>query len=211
MSHRTPSLTIVRFPPLTITPQVRRLQAVAALPAQRAPAIPKDPPPGWPASAAKGGGGSRGGGPAAALQLHLAWSVSPNPPGPPASLSGCSFSAAFGEATAVVGRGPRSGLPALAPLLARLSPCASGRALLCGADLSHLPPDTIRRALAVVPRDTLLLSGPLRASLDPLGRRTDAELRAALDAFGASRADLRSAVRARAFGVRGDSMRGPAP
>lgn len=49
-----------------------------------------------------------------------------------------------------------------------------------GVDIASIPLSTLRSRLAIITQTPVLFSGPLRKSLDPLGRHSDAEIWAAL-------------------------------
>lgn len=55
-----------------------------------------------------------------------------------------------------------------------------GSITIDGQDLSLMPRDTIRRNIAVLPQDPVLLEGSLRFNLDPFGEHSDTEITSAL-------------------------------
>jgi ABC-type transport system involved in Fe-S cluster assembly fused permease/ATPase subunit len=72
-------------------------------------------------------------------------------------LKGVSFSAAGGSTVAVVGS-TGSGKSTILRLLLRLYDPQAGRVLIDGQDISRVTQDSVRRAIAVVPQDTVLFN-----------------------------------------------------
>ncbi|KAK7872637.1 hypothetical protein R5R35_002637 [Gryllus longicercus] len=99
------------------------------------------------------------------------------------ALRGLSFRVRAGHKVGVVGR-TGAGKSSLLAALLRLAPLAGGQVRVGGADCARLRMRTVRRAVAVVPQEPALFSGPLRRSLDPEGALPDAALWEALDAVG---------------------------
>lgn len=55
-----------------------------------------------------------------------------------------------------------------------------GSVAIDGVDIASIPLSTLRSRLAIITQTPVLFSGPLRKSLDPLGRHSDAEIWSAL-------------------------------
>jgi ATP-binding cassette, subfamily B, bacterial len=78
-------------------------------------------------------------------------------PGRPA-LHSLNFTAAPGETVALVGLSG-AGKTTIVSLIGRLYECSSGRVLIDGADVKTLPLRSLREQIAVVPQESILLSG----------------------------------------------------
>lgn len=108
----------------------------------------------------------------------------------PEVLHSISFSLHAGEKVGVVGR-TGSGKSSLIASLFRLieSKNHSGRIALDNVDIDGVGLRQLRSALAIIPQEPTVFSGPLRSNLDPTaalgtGAAVDAKLWAALDAVG---------------------------
>jgi ATP-binding cassette, subfamily B, bacterial len=104
-------------------------------------------------------------------------------PGRPA-LHSLNFTAAPGETVALVGLSG-AGKTTIVSLIGRLYECSSGRVLIDGADVKTLPLRSLREQIAVVPQESILLSGSVADNI--LYGRLDAsgdEIVAAAEAAG---------------------------
>lgn len=70
----------------------------------------------------------------------------------------------------------RAGKSTLALSILRAIERSSGRILVDGIDIEHVPLATLRSRLCMLPQEPLLNSGTLREALDITGLKTDAEL-----------------------------------
>jgi ATP-binding cassette subfamily C (CFTR/MRP) protein 10 len=107
--------------------------------------------------------------------LHLAYDESL-----PDVLKGISMKFPGGTRVAICGRSG-SGKSTIFRLLTGLNTYHSGSCRIDGVELSTIHPDTLRRGLAVIPQDCLLLSGNLQLSLDPRNENSDEDIVHALD------------------------------
>jgi ABC-type multidrug transport system fused ATPase/permease subunit len=99
----------------------------------------------------------------------------------PPALNGLSFSVAPGERLGIVGR-TGAGKSTIAAALLRLRDLCSGAITLDGLDLARMGLADVRRGVCAIPQEPLLLTGSLRANLDPSGALADAEVWDALRA-----------------------------
>ncbi|KAL5621193.1 hypothetical protein FOBRF1_004439 [Fusarium oxysporum] len=108
------------------------------------------------------------------------YTASYRPEGKPC-LTSLSLSIAGGEHVAVVGRtGAGKSSLVLALLRAIEKGCTHGTICIDGLDLSFLSPGVIRRHIALIPQEPVIISGTLRENLDPLGEIEESDLRRAL-------------------------------
>ncbi|KAF7522055.1 hypothetical protein PCG10_007679 [Penicillium crustosum] len=77
-----------------------------------------------------------------------------------------------------------SGKSSLVLGLLRLNEITKGRILIDDLDISVVPRETIRRKLAALPQDPLILPGSIRANLDPLQKHTDEAIMSAISRVG---------------------------
>ncbi|KAJ5203400.1 ABC transporter integral membrane type 1 [Penicillium cf. viridicatum] len=77
-----------------------------------------------------------------------------------------------------------SGKSSLILGLLRLNEITKGRILIDDLDISEVPRETIRRKLAALPQDPLILSGSIRANLDPSQNHTDEAIMSAISRVG---------------------------
>jgi ATP-binding cassette subfamily C (CFTR/MRP) protein 1 len=85
------------------------------------------------------------------------------------------------EKIGVAGR-TGSGKSSLFSTLLRLYELSSGRILIDGQDISQMPLEQLRKIVAIIPQDPILLSGsPLRQNLDPHNEHSDDAIWEALD------------------------------
>ncbi|KAM0080099.1 hypothetical protein ACKRZS_007760 [Fusarium odoratissimum] len=108
------------------------------------------------------------------------YTASYRPEGKPC-LRSLSLSIAGGEHVAVVGRtGAGKSSLVLALLRAIEKGCTHGTICIDGLDLSSLSPGVIRRHIALIPQEPVIISGTMRENLDPLGEIEESDLRRAL-------------------------------
>ncbi|CVL05811.1 YCF1-Vacuolar `full-size` ABC transporter responsible for vacuolar sequestration of glutathione-S-conjugates [Fusarium proliferatum] len=108
------------------------------------------------------------------------YTASYRPEGKPC-LRSLSLSIPGGDHVAVVGRtGAGKSSIVLALLRAIEKGCTHGTIYIDGLDLWSLSPGTIRRRIALVPQEPVVISGTLRENLDPLGEIEESDLRRAL-------------------------------
>ncbi|KAG6856149.1 hypothetical protein H0H87_007054 [Tephrocybe sp. NHM501043] len=96
-------------------------------------------------------------------------------PGLPPVLKNVSFAVQAGEKIGIVGR-TGAGKTSLLQALFRIVELHKGQIDIDGFDISRIGLSVLRNSLALVPQDSTLFLGTLRANLDPMGLRTDAEL-----------------------------------
>lgn len=104
-------------------------------------------------------------------------------PGLPPALSGVSLVIPGGSSVGIVGRTGAGKSSLMVPLF-RLVDAHSGRVLLDNLDVCSVGLQRLRRAMAIIPQDPLLLTGTIRDNLDPFGGKEDAEMSAALQNAG---------------------------
>ncbi|BGP17739.1 hypothetical protein JCM10213v2_005781 [Rhodosporidiobolus nylandii] len=92
----------------------------------------------------------------------------------PPVLYGISFEVNAGERIGIVGR-TGSGKSTLATSLLRFTDLVSGSIVIGGLDVSTLSLSALRQRITLVPQDPALFEGSLRANLDPLEEKDDAE------------------------------------
>lgn len=68
--------------------------------------------------------------------------------------------------------------------LLRLNEITKGNIFIDDVDITQIRRETIRRQLAVLPQDPLILSGSIRLNLDPLQKHTDEAIISALSRVG---------------------------
>ncbi|KUL90398.1 hypothetical protein ZTR_01987 [Talaromyces verruculosus] len=91
------------------------------------------------------------------------------------ALSKVNFEAKPGQRIGIVGR-TGVGKSTLTLALARCLEAESGRIEIDRVDISTLPLDKLRQAIAIVPQNPELFDGTIRDNLDPLQRYTDDEV-----------------------------------
>ncbi|KAF3394918.1 ATP-dependent bile acid permease [Talaromyces pinophilus] len=91
------------------------------------------------------------------------------------ALSKVNFEAKPGQRIGIVGR-TGAGKSTLTLALLRCLEAESGRIEIDGVDISTLPLDKLRQAIAIVPQNPELFDGTIRDNLDPLQRYTDDEV-----------------------------------
>jgi len=101
-------------------------------------------------------------------------------PGLPKALDGVSFSLSSGEKVGVAGRSG-AGKSSLMAVLFRLSEPAGGRILIDNVDIGSIGLQTLRKAVAIVPQDPLLIAGSVKTNLDPFGEHSERALEQVLD------------------------------
>ena len=86
-------------------------------------------------------------------------------------MDGISFELQPGEKVGVVGRSG-AGKSTLMVLLLRLNEVSEGRILIDGADISKIGLGKLRKAIAVVPQEPLLIEGTVQQNLDPFSEHS---------------------------------------
>jgi len=89
-------------------------------------------------------------------------------PGLPAAVRHCSFEIPGGSKVGVVGR-TGAGKSSLFVLLFRLVDAAEGKIMIDGENVSNIGLLTLRRGMAIIPQEALLLEGSVYANIDPFG------------------------------------------
>jgi len=142
---------------------VERVKEYAELPTEDV-AAGTEPPPEWP---------TRGAVEIRDLKLKYRHTT-------PYVLHGISASIAPGEHIGIVGR-TGAGKSSLISALFLTADVQEGSLKIDGVDIRSVPLQTLRSRLTIITQTPVLFSGPLRRSLDPLGRHTDGEIYAALE------------------------------
>ncbi|KAL8280178.1 hypothetical protein RQP46_007508 [Phenoliferia psychrophenolica] len=93
----------------------------------------------------------------------------------PLALQGVSFKVKPREKVGIVGR-TGSGKSTLTLSFFRFVEASAGKIIIDGIDIRTLSLAQLRSRLVIVPQDSILMSGPLRESLDPFGSFSDADL-----------------------------------
>eukprot|EP01065_Artemidia_motanka_P051532 TRINITY_DN9115_c2_g1_i2.p1 TRINITY_DN9115_c2_g1~~TRINITY_DN9115_c2_g1_i2.p1 ORF type:complete len:1113 (+),score=225.64 TRINITY_DN9115_c2_g1_i2:815-4153(+) len=106
-------------------------------------------------------------------------------PGLPPALDDCNLEIPGGSKVGVVGR-TGAGKSSMFVLLFRLVDAASGQILLDSEDLSKIGLMTLRRKMAIIPQEPLLLEGTVRMNIDPFGEYDDEKIARALGRVGLS-------------------------
>jgi len=96
-------------------------------------------------------------------------------PGLPKAVDGISFELRPGEKVGVVGRSG-AGKSTLMVLLLRLNEVTEGRILIDGVDISKIGLGKLRKAIAVVPQEPLLIEGTVQENLDPFAEHSSQKL-----------------------------------
>jgi ABC-type multidrug transport system fused ATPase/permease subunit len=93
----------------------------------------------------------------------------------PDVLRGVSFTIPAGKKVGFIGR-TGAGKSTIFQLLYRFIDVRSGRILIDGKDIAHIPLPDLRRNIAIIPQDPTLFMGTLRSNLDRFNRFTDQDL-----------------------------------
>lgn len=110
-------------------------------------------------------------------------------PGLPLVLDDMTVTIEAGSAVGFCGR-TGSGKSSTMLTLFRVLELEAGRILIDGVDVASMPLDVLRKAIAMLPQDPLMFSGPVRDNLDPFDEHTDSALWNALE-----RAQIAPAIR----------------
>lgn len=148
---------------------LERLIEFRSLPGEPAWELGSEPPEGWPSK-----------GEVVFEEVVLVYR-----PGLPRALDRVSLTFPGGSRTGVVGRTGAGKSSLMVPLF-RLVDAESGGVLIDGVSVQSLRLMRLRRAMAVIAQEPLLLSGSVRDNLDPFGERGDEELASALKSVGVS-------------------------
>jgi ATP-binding cassette subfamily C (CFTR/MRP) protein 1 len=103
--------------------------------------------------------------------------------GLPLAVRSVTASVQAGERIGLCGR-TGAGKSSLVVLLFRLVEASCGAVLIDGVDIKTVGLQKLRRCMAVIPQQPLLMTGSLRYNLDPFGRHTDDELNEILTLLG---------------------------
>jgi ABC-type multidrug transport system fused ATPase/permease subunit len=101
----------------------------------------------------------------------------------PLAVRSVSATIAAGERIGLCGR-TGAGKSSLVVLLFRLVEASGGSVLIDGVDIQKVGLQKLRRCMAVIPQQPLLMDGSLRYNLDPFGKHTDEELNEILSLLG---------------------------
>ena len=105
------------------------------------------------------------------------------------AIDGVTVGFTAGSSTGVVGR-TGAGKSSLVAVLFRLNEANGGRVIIDGVDAASVGLQTLRRGMAVIPQDPLLIDGTIRNNLDPFTEYDEARLRTVLDRVGLISVDL---------------------
>lgn len=97
----------------------------------------------------------------------------------PDSLRQLNLHVYAGEHVAIVGR-TGAGKSSIVNALFRFNTLSGGHIFIDGQDISQIPLDSLRKALAIVPQETVFFSGTVRSNLDPFETHKEPELQEAL-------------------------------
>ncbi|KAJ2077924.1 hypothetical protein H4R24_004830 [Coemansia sp. RSA 988] len=110
---------------------------------------------------------------------------------PPMVLQNVSFTIYPGQHVGIVGR-TGSGKTSIAMALLGLLRPTHGRILIDNVDISHVPLDTLRGKLGIVPQSTYVFPGTVRENLDPRNQFSDNQIQHSLDLVGLGNVDFGS-------------------
>mmetsp|Transcript_54929 Transcript_54929/g.101662 ORF Transcript_54929/g.101662 Transcript_54929/m.101662 type:complete len:1252 (-) Transcript_54929:169-3924(-) len=113
--------------------------------------------------------------------------------GLPLSLKGVSFKVPAATSAGVVGR-TGAGKSSLLIVLFRIVDATAGEVCIDGVNIAQLGLHTLRKALAIIPQDPLLVEGTIRSNIDPFNERKEAELIEAMNRVGLTAASLERSV-----------------
>eukprot|EP01064_Diplonema_japonicum_P031285 TRINITY_DN5536_c0_g1_i1.p1 TRINITY_DN5536_c0_g1~~TRINITY_DN5536_c0_g1_i1.p1 ORF type:complete len:1494 (+),score=401.34 TRINITY_DN5536_c0_g1_i1:41-4522(+) len=104
-------------------------------------------------------------------------------PGLPPALNEVDLEIKGGSTVGVVGR-TGAGKSSLVVLLFRLRELAAGKIKIDGTDISRIGLQTLRKTMAVIPQEPLLIDDTVARNLDPFSMKPEKELRDVLDKVG---------------------------
>ena len=107
----------------------------------------------------------------------------------PLSLDGACFTLAGGSKCGVVGRSG-AGKSTLMSALFRLTEISGGKISIDGTDLAQIGLQLLRRRLAMIPQDAIIMTGTARENVDPFDEHTSAAVSDAFSRVGLSPAML---------------------
>ncbi|KAI8868673.1 hypothetical protein GQ42DRAFT_170542 [Ramicandelaber brevisporus] len=98
----------------------------------------------------------------------------------PLVLENLSFTILAGERIGIVGR-TSAGKSSIIQAILQTVPLAEGEISIDGCDLSTLDLRELRRRVAIIPQDPLIVTGTVRSNLDPYNEHTDDEMWSVLE------------------------------
>jgi ATP-binding cassette subfamily C (CFTR/MRP) protein 1 len=104
-------------------------------------------------------------------------------PGLPPALDTCSFDISGGKKIGVVGR-TGAGKSSLSVLLFRLVDAAGGRVEVDGNDIAKVGLVTLRRQMAIIPQEPMMLEGTVLTNIDPFGEQSSEKVKEVLRLVG---------------------------
>ena len=119
--------------------------------------------------------------------------------GLPFAINDVSMKFKASTSTGVVGR-TGAGKSSLINLLFRLNEASRGQILVDGVDISKVGLQTLRKGMAVIPQDPLVIDGSVRANLDPFNDSTDSVLSSVLTSVGIGTIELYDSVNSLSVG-----------
>lgn len=99
-------------------------------------------------------------------------------------MGGQEGKATFGQCISIKWLTLYSGKSSLLNALLRFLPISSGSITIDGIEINTISPQLLRERLAVIPQDSFILPGTVRANADPLGLHSDTDIISALTKTG---------------------------